>query len=129
VVKKLYCALKAEMFAVPVGIRVCSRCPKKKLLSSHQAHDKTHDGHHRKNEEKNFRDLYSTGSDTAKPEYRSNQGDHQEDDGIVKHLGFLALSVVIGVPSETPAARLRKSPFFSHRLRRCGPVSTCVRTL
>jgi hypothetical protein len=101
----------------------------KKLLSSHEAHDEAHDGHHRENEEKNFRDLYCTGSDSAKSEHRSNQGDHQEDDGIVEHVGFFALSVVIGVPSETPAARLRKTTFFSHRLRRCSPVSACVRPL
>jgi hypothetical protein len=102
---------------------------KEKLLSSHQAHDETHDGHHRENEEKNFCDLYRTGSNAAKSEHRSNQGDHQENDGIVKHFDFFALSVVIGVPSETPAARLRKSRFFAHRLPRCSPVSTCVRTL
>jgi hypothetical protein len=60
-----------------------------KLLSSHQTHDETHDGHHRKNEEQNFRDLYSASSNSTEPEYRSNQGDYQEDDGIVEHLVFL----------------------------------------
>jgi hypothetical protein len=55
------------------------------LSAATHAHQETDDGADQKNDEKYFRDTGSANRDSAKAEHRGNQGDDEEDYGIVKH--------------------------------------------
>jgi hypothetical protein len=89
----------------------------RKSVAPHQSGDKADDGHDGEDEKKNFGDFDGTGGDTTKAEYSGDQGDHQEHNGIMQHLNFLAGPGpwVAAFAIEPPAASLGVAPESNHR--------------
>ena len=55
------------------------------LPASYQARDETGESQDQEDHEQDLRDTHGTGGDATESEQRGDQGNDQEDDGVVQH--------------------------------------------